>query len=334
MQKITPATPRKHPLSFSDGNLAILTYDQYFLVHQGFLRRHSSVLDAEIKMVLNQSQTSLEGLPVLDVQEDPNDIYHFLLALYDGISDLKYDRDSFDIVASLLRLSTRFQVVHLRKELLRGLSAMWPNSLSNWDIREVNATNDFGIYEPRASIPHPITVINLARRVDAPEILPSAFYDLSRCSSARVAQGHMCTLTQELHQLSQDDLLSLLKGREHASRFLSTFLVHYVEGMAPSAACIYRRQTDITRRRACQSAFEGITFALLRDSNDVLGQRSSDPLFILMDAELMLTRYDGERNLRPCEFCREEFGALLDSAREEFWRQIPQFFGLDLPTWV
>ncbi|KAG7091075.1 hypothetical protein E1B28_010132 [Marasmius oreades] len=325
----------RHSLSFKDGNIALLAKGQYFLVHQGILSRHSAILKSSISDIISSPQTTTsEGIPVLDVQDSPDDLYHFLAALYDGLSELKYDKDSFQVIASVLRLSTRYEVLHLRNQLLRGLTEMWPDNLTEWDLRESNATTESGVYEPRAVIPHPIPVINLARDVNAPQLLPSAFYDLSRYSPARVAQGHVCAKTQELHRLSERDLLALLKGREHASRFLSTFLVNYVEGRNPSPLCIFRRQQfDISRRRACQAAFEGITFEILRDTNDVLSQRSSDPLFALMDAVLMLVRVEDGRWLRPCEFCRADFETVVDNARDEFWALLPQWFAVD-PGWT
>ncbi|KAL0072648.1 hypothetical protein AAF712_000411 [Marasmius tenuissimus] len=325
----------RHSLSFADGNIALLASNQYFVVHQGVLFRHSAALKAAVEdLTANPHKTTSDGIPLLKVQEAPDDLFHFLSALYDGLSEIKYNTASFGMVAAILRLSTHYQVAHLRKQLLRGLTEMWPDNLTEWDLRESHATSDSGLYQPRATIPHPILIINLARDVNAPELLPAAFYDLSRSLPVHITQGFRCSKTQEVHQLSSADLLASLKGREHASRFLSTFLVNYVEGRNPSPLCIYRRQhMDLSRQRACQAAFEGITFEILRESNDILCPRSSDPLFALMDSLLILTREDG-RSSRPCEFCRGDFEAVVDQAREDFWRMLPDWFGVDVSTWV
>jgi len=139
----------------------------------------------------------------------------------------------------------------------------------------------------------------------------------------------------QLHQLSQDDLFNLLKGREHASRFLSTFIVNFLEGRLPSQSCVYRRHPDAPIRRACQAAFEAITFEMLRDANGVVCQRSTDPLFAIMDTELMQARGDGRQamNMRPCEYCRADYGSVVDAAREEFWGLLPEWFGIGLTNW-
>ncbi|KAF8070000.1 hypothetical protein FPV67DRAFT_1560971 [Lyophyllum atratum] len=333
-------SPTRHPdLCFNDGNLAVLTGRNYFLVHQGLLCRHSAPLSRVIGDMEGKQTRFLEGRLVLELSEASNDVYYFLLALYDGISALKYDVDDFGMVSAILQLATTYEVKHLRMDLLRGLSHAWPNNLAQWELREAKSTCSMtGVYEPRKSIPHPILVINLAQAASAPELLPTAFYDLSRSSPSDCAAGYVCPLTSKTHHLSDADLLSLLRGKEHGSRFLSTFIVNELEGREPSPACVHRMELDGARRRICQSAFEAITFEILRDINGTVCLRSSDPLLAIMDAELMQTREDplGRTNpiMRACEFCRSEFGAAVDGAREEFWQRLPIWFGVDPPVWA
>ncbi|THV05123.1 hypothetical protein K435DRAFT_137658 [Dendrothele bispora CBS 962.96] len=320
--------------SFIDGNIVILSQNRFFLVHQSVLSQHSSVLDEALN-TLQDSSHVLQGRPVLELQESPEDLYHFLTALCDGVSNLKYTAQSFDIVSALLRLSTKFQVHHLRSKIIHGLSETWPSNLTQWDAREGNATNSLGIYSPRLTIPHPILVINLARSVNAPELLPSAFYDLSRSSPKQIVATYSRPDTSDVHELSQDDFFNLLKGREYASRFLSTFLVNFLEGRLSSQLCIYNCQSDGSLRRTCQAAFEAITFEILRDANGVVCRRNSDPLFAILDTELMQTRGDGRQaiNMRPCEYCQTDYSLVVDAAREEFWSLLPEWFGVEVPDW-
>ena len=80
----SPQPPTRHPqFSFTDGTIAVLAENRYFLVHKGFLARHSPRLALAIKERHNKSL--LEGRPVLKVQDTPDDIYQFLVALYDGM---------------------------------------------------------------------------------------------------------------------------------------------------------------------------------------------------------------------------------------------------------
>ena len=178
-------------------------------------------------------------------------------------------------------------------------------------------------------------VINLARYIEAPEILPAAFYDLSRYSPSHSIAGHVTgSLT---HRLSREDVIRLLKGREHASRFLSTFIVNQLEGRTPVTACVYQKYPDVSRKRACQAAYEALTFEILRDANDVLSHRTSDPLFSILNADLLQSKSNSlgaqHMSLRPCEHCRSEFSSVVESAREHFWRYLPEWFSVDVPSW-
>jgi hypothetical protein len=212
-------------------------------------------------------------------------------------------------------------------------------------------------------------VINLARQTNSPDLLPSAFYDLCRCSPSDITSGYTTSPPQggpvEHHTLSDLDLFFVLKGREHAARFLSTFVVSELEGRSPSADCLYINAVTLNtadaipesnRRRICQATFEATTFEVLRDVNGVVFHRSTDPLFALMDADLMQAtqrggmpaqvlgspangssqssngRLQGQLQ-RSCEACRVEFSNAVESAREEMWHRLPHWFGVGSLDW-
>lgn len=78
--------PSRHPdLCFNDGNLAVLASGHYFLVHQGLLCRHSAPLAAIVKTLEGKQTRFLEGRVVLELPDASNDVFYFLLALYDGM---------------------------------------------------------------------------------------------------------------------------------------------------------------------------------------------------------------------------------------------------------
>lgn len=133
--------------------------------------------------------------------------------------------------------------------------------------------------------------------------------------------------------------MNALRGREHSSRFLSTFVVNELEGREPSLACIHRNDSDPFRKRICQATFEATTFEMLRDVNGVVFHRNSDPLFAIMDADLMQTRgnpANGGLSLlhRACEACRLEFTTSVDAAREDLWQNLPMWFNVNVDSWL
>ncbi|KAL6310486.1 hypothetical protein BKA93DRAFT_19223 [Sparassis latifolia] len=327
--------PIRHPeFCFEDANIAVVAGHQYFLVHQGLLCHHSPVFRHVVRSLAMDKGRRIEGRPALPVQDPPEEMAQLLRALY--TFSFRMFASDFLVVSALLRMSTKYAIEDLRKEVLRTLLMSWPTTLPLWELREKAVTNADGMYAPRPNLPHPILMIELAREVNAPELLPSAFYDLSRYLPSQLATGY--THGSATHLLAADDLLRVLNGKELSARFFSTFIVNELEGRLPSEWCLHRHQGDGHRARACQMAFEAITFEVLRDVNGVVCNRNSDPLFAIVDSFLMQTRDDepGVENravCRACEACRMEYAVAVEATREEFWRRIPEWFDLQVKNW-
>ncbi|KAH6897646.1 hypothetical protein BKA70DRAFT_1116204 [Coprinopsis sp. MPI-PUGE-AT-0042] len=333
--KLEASSYQRHPLSFEDGNLALLAEDHFFLVHRGFLCRHSAPLAAIIQD--SGDTRRLLDRPVVEINDKWADLGCFLSSLYDGVTHLSSSIEDFAVVAVILRLATKYQVEHIRIEILRKLSSTWPRNLLAWDIRESNATS-LGLYKPRAVYPHPIMVIPLFYQVKALEFLPSAFYDLSRCLASDIVSGwsYPADPTTSWH-LPTDAIMTVLKGKEQASRFLSTFIVNELEGREPSPGCLYRSDPDALRKRICPASFEAVTFEIVRDCNGVVCHRVTDPLFAILDSYLMQKRDNpigrGKITFRACDACREEFARAVEAARNNLWQKLPGWFGVKLDSW-
>ena len=95
------------------------------------------------------------------------------LTLSPNRSGVKHDAEDFDVVASLLRLTTKYAVEHIRKDILRGMTAIWPRTLSAWEFREADATDAAGVYKPRSLYPHPMSATFIFR---APSISDTALF--------------------------------------------------------------------------------------------------------------------------------------------------------------
>lgn len=151
-------------------------------------------------------------------------------------------------------------------------------------------------------------------------------------------EGHI-TPDGKHYRLDIDDLCRVLRGKEQAARFFSTFIVTELEGRSPSQLCVYRNEVQPARKRACQMAYEAVTFELIRDVNGMVCNRNSDPLFSILESMAMQTRGDqpGVENkvaYRACEACRLEYGVVVAAARDEFWRHLPAWFDLEVKAWA
>ena len=90
---LTQTPPIRHPdMYFSDGNIVLVAGDAYFRVHQGLLCRHSAPLREAVSAIEAQAGREdgtenwlIEGQKALVLDDQPKDLCHFLLALYDGM---------------------------------------------------------------------------------------------------------------------------------------------------------------------------------------------------------------------------------------------------------
>lgn len=78
----------RHPdICFEDGNIAIVTGSDYFLVHQGVLTRRSDTLGKLVQQSVCENARLLEGRHLVRLEDSPADMAMFLEALYDGMYD-------------------------------------------------------------------------------------------------------------------------------------------------------------------------------------------------------------------------------------------------------
>ena len=80
--------PTRHPsFSFDDGSICLLdlTRSYYFKAHKGFICRHSAPLRHLIDRLNANNGSLIEGIPVLEMEDDHKDLLNLLTALYDGV---------------------------------------------------------------------------------------------------------------------------------------------------------------------------------------------------------------------------------------------------------
>ncbi|KAI0310313.1 hypothetical protein OF83DRAFT_1178679 [Amylostereum chailletii] len=197
------ASPRPKPHSdlwFSDGSVVLQAENVLFKVHMTQLARKSIIFGDMFSIpqpphspsasgsAQAESET-FEGCPLVRLHDDPTDLANLLTALYDGPSFGDNDEEDFRVVSGILRLSTKYMFDSLRSKAIAHLGLAWPSTLKGWDAREERARS-YGMENTGPGgghyYPSPIAIINLAQEVNAPSLLPSAFYDLSRYTYAQI----------------------------------------------------------------------------------------------------------------------------------------------------
>ena len=252
----------------------------------------------------------------------------------------------FEVISGVLRLSSKYLIEHLRTRCIHWLRADWPSTLDGWDRRELQATDDGKRYTPREWYAHPVRIIHLARELDLDELLPAAFYDLSRYGPRKIASGTtvvpspcasadgtVAPARSELEErvsLSAPDLYTVLVGREAGQRFIAAFIEKELSARPVSAGCTNRARDS---GRPCRESFYFIMLNVLRAVGGISAGRDADPLYTLVQAAEMLSRKDftdGEKQcgLQICDACKADFAKAAAKAREGVWALLPSWFGL------
>ncbi|KAJ7895029.1 hypothetical protein B0H13DRAFT_2339030 [Mycena leptocephala] len=155
---------------FPDGNLIVHAGLMVFRIYGGMLSKQSVVFEKMLGPLENATRDVFDGCPVLHIPYGSAETAHFLAAIFDAKTfDHELRRISFDAIAAVLRLSSTYKVVDLRRKALMRLSAVYPTTLD--ELSHVGLTPSYC----RDQILH---VIQLARENGVDWILPLAFYRL------------------------------------------------------------------------------------------------------------------------------------------------------------
>jgi len=251
----------------------------------------------------------------------------------------------------------------LRSKALEHLSAAWPSTLKGWDTRERVA--DEHQLDSSQYYPFPVEVVNLAREINAPTLLPSAFYDLSRYALKDIFERGAGTL----HLLSLADTQKLVLGKETAHLSLTSL----IRSMATEA----RSNPNYTHRDGAHLVHPPLTQPILmrghlsrhrrgdaahgsgsmslsslrcsspatcwRDVSELVDlatqhylfdceRGAMDPLYVAEELAMLKGSESSNRNEdgeTDCKGCARAFEVWAKREREKMWRTIPSWFRLD-----
>ncbi|KAJ7473319.1 hypothetical protein FB451DRAFT_1248993 [Mycena latifolia] len=189
---------RVDSLWFSDGNIVICAHNVLFRVFRGILTARSPVFAEMLAFPQSDDAETIDGCPVLHLDDSAADTMYFLKALFDYEFFAPYPaKTDFDAIHGILRLGQKYRVEPLRRRALQHLSSAHPTTLAAWDALCASssaqaassstapsggASWDFDNLE--------LPILTLARAARADWILPAAFYRaLAALGSAEILDG-------------------------------------------------------------------------------------------------------------------------------------------------
>ncbi|KAM5546276.1 hypothetical protein V8D89_000402 [Ganoderma adspersum] len=338
-----------------------------FKVHKFLLGLRSQVFynlfaDSDASAAPNDT---FDGLPLVELHGDrPEDFSVLLSYIYEPESFLsfrRYDPNVSITITGAVRLSDKYLLEPLRKQLISYVVGEWPTTLREWDIQqaEINAikqtifsvtTVDGEKVDPGQllsdRIPEPVSAIVFAREFGCTKILPATFYRLLQISfkadwSLRESQPAVATDGDEDDDdeyayaplarwslLDKDDLTLYVRGLHEAEDYEAPFGKFVSYDCRPNEHDFAYDGWEEDPQWACYVFVEKMvrTFGKARG-----GTAARDPLGWLKDC-MEHERFPELSKKRPNELCQQCEVVLREGVameRQRIWQElVPKWFQL------
>ncbi|KAJ7684270.1 hypothetical protein DFH06DRAFT_1155163 [Mycena polygramma] len=307
---------RVQELWFEDGNIVIQAENCQYRVFRGILAARSPVFQDMLSLPHPPETELVEGCPFVRLPDRALEVTPFLRAIFESEFFAPYPAPTdFDTIVGCLRLGHKYSVDYIFRRALIHLASDYHTTLGDSDA---SCEADSPIFKKTSWSPplvapyHYTLVIQLAREVNAPWILPMAFYDLSE----NVADANLDIFHGSLYKgvtvnISKEDQKSFLVG--HAIQIASClkdiprFLIYprVIDGCAIPNDCFAER------------------LAKFEEFMDDMDPATSFPLDLWTEHEW--------ESMALCHVCLAKLKKTHQAARRAFWDNLPEIYGL--PPW-
>ncbi|EIW56892.1 uncharacterized protein TRAVEDRAFT_49704 [Trametes versicolor FP-101664 SS1] len=216
---------------FDDGNIVLLARGVEFRIYKGILAEFSPVFHDMFSFpqptpTVTTSKSAFaaatDPCPIVDLPDSPEDLRHILRVCMpkSGSSLFKLKSPSYHMISAIIRLGHKYQMDDLVNDAVDYLKRWYTFILEEWAEGRLYAPD--APFEPEKA--HAIGVVNLARLVDEPLLLPSALLMCCSLNCADIVKG----FTREdgtREMLSLDDIGRCFAARTKFSEYVLLFLV-------------------------------------------------------------------------------------------------------------
>ncbi|KAG8899500.1 hypothetical protein FRC01_010489 [Tulasnella sp. 417] len=369
--------------NFHDGNIVVSasgprdglrsspTETVYFRLHKSILATYSTTFADMLSMP--QGEGAVEQ-PVIHLQ-DPLDhvIKLFIVIYYGGFVPLDpLSRVKWDFLVPVLTLTNKYDMGSLATHLLPRLLEDWPTTLEKWDSVDARTRSivlatarerETNLSLPSADdlLPEPVMAIKFGQANPAARnILPAAFYHLSRLSYTRRedirdlnSEGPEVFRSADHNLMTPEDWVRLVRGQANIREWLTNMATYYkIASALPE--CPRRVYEDVEAMDEGEDEEdedgegdpEGTPNPCGRREwwgtevrplvLEVAGNRVVDVLVQLqsIQARVKFGVRDTTSDDDLCYDCQISLGKWLEESRKRFWMLLPFFFNLgEYPNW-
>nr|GAT54869.1 predicted protein [Mycena chlorophos] len=316
------STQRVPALWFSDGNIVLQAGNRQFKVFQGILGARSPVFRDMLAIPQPEDAERIDGCPVVQLPDGPEETTSFLSAIYDSSFFPSYPKPvDLQVILGCLSLSHKYDVPDLRQRASEHLAYGCPTTLAE---RDALVTSDKpGSWDVNHTRIGDLMKIIRVSRVCATWALPSVFLTLSAHIATSPSAVEFVVEAKELEKepfmddgkdlsFSRDESNAFLEGHSAVAQRAAAGLLGVYANPALIVGC-----TDELRCALLRLATFQVMHETLQRSAVVNG---------LIDVQTAST------TSKLCATCAGVVERQAISIREAFWEQLPILFGL--PSWA
>ncbi|KAI0703096.1 hypothetical protein C8Q76DRAFT_801946 [Earliella scabrosa] len=274
---------------FEDGNIILVAADIKFRVYRGLLAAHSPVFHDMFSLPQPATRTDADAChddtcPVVHLTDAPEDLRHILRAYMPQDNTMRlYDAKapSFHAVSACIRLATS-----------KSGNDWAPKG---WDVAQV------------------IGVVNLARFIEEPLILPTALMACTQLEG-RILDGYMREDGTTEH-LSRQDLALCVRAKTDIQKANAAVILRTLS-LPLSSRC--------TSPTMCKAQVQAAFHRLHLHADDLVG---GSPF-------LSYVTCVKNEDLGVCTVCTKYLNKTNWAERQDMWNRLPEILQIEVPGWV
>ncbi|KII84008.1 hypothetical protein PLICRDRAFT_118797 [Plicaturopsis crispa FD-325 SS-3] len=285
---------------YNDGSIVLQAENTRFRVHRTVMALNSPIFEDMLHIGQSPGEDSVEECPLVVLHDSAEDLEAILRALYDRRYFDPEENQPLSLIASILRLSKKYEIQHLYNKALKFLTDQFPDTLEARD-----ACGPSRVVE---SAGFSFDVITLARELDIQQILPAAFYRfIMLYDDAVILDGLPDPTGEQMTKLSPLDQKVAILGRQNVIKLSASTTYAWLDEEKTSEHC--------KQKLACTMGYHDI----------------SNGLWKPLPRCAALSQWRSEWNHWLCSRCRQDAIECHNSGRARFWSKLPECF--DLPPW-
>ncbi|KAK7057753.1 BTB domain-containing protein [Favolaschia claudopus] len=302
------SSPSRSEIWFSDGSVVLQVENIQFRVYWGVLTQQSSFFRTMQNLPQPPNQPSIDGCPVIELQDAVGDVEYLLRALYIP-TFLAQDALPLPAVAALIRLGRKYDFSDLLNLAVQRLSYENPKTLAEYDA--LITAHGGNAYKLTRIIYHPgvlMDMVTIARENGLLSVLPCAYYRvLLHHSPAQIFDG-----------------------------------VLRRDGTVASLAFVDQRRCIVSRDELIKARFqEGCTLGWLKkwdydhdcQSPQMCAEgRHARTHYYMNCSPLWILQRSVQDKKSLCSACFRHATESVVEGRKKMWEDLPKWF--DLPPWA